>query len=84
MSQVKELVSGEVFETEDVKIVNLNLDQLKDDYSHSYFNTTYDGVIDAKILDDEKDNLEWHENNCNSTPFIVGDDCLYEAELIED
>ena len=81
---IKELVSGEIFKVEDVKIIKLNLDQLKYDYSNSYFSETYNNVIDSKILEEENVNLDWHENNSRSIPFIVGEDCLYEAEYCDE
>ena len=80
MEQVRELVSGEIYNTSDVTIVYVNKDQLA--YDTSYNGDDVIGIPElwGTLEDHEK---AWHNSERN-TPFIIGDDCLYECEEVTD
>jgi hypothetical protein len=82
MEQVRELVSGEIYNTSDITIIYVNKDQLRYD-SYVFRSKTYDDVIGiSEVWDTLEDHeKEWH-NNPSNTPFIVGKYCLYECEEV--
>lgn len=77
MKIYRELISGEIYNESDINIIMINKDQWFHDNQQS---TTYEGALP---INDYYTTGEFSQCGYRSTPFIEGDECLYEIEEVK-